>query len=115
VLFWLDSDQAGGRAVTITLTATCDTGGASRVPSDQPGAARFERPLSLRPRFSLTRYYTFAGGCVTYHFSFVAGAPPTLAIPIDTAIAFEPRSVLVRHIQQSEDLALCGRGARCPG
>jgi hypothetical protein len=115
VLFWLDSDQAGGRALTVTLTATCDTSGAARIPSDQPGAARFERPLSLRPRFSLTRYYTFAGGCVTYQFRFIAGAPPTLAIPIDTAIAFESRSVLVRHIQRSEDLPLCGRGARCPG
>jgi hypothetical protein len=26
--FWLDSDQAGHRAVTVTLTATCDTSGA---------------------------------------------------------------------------------------
>ena len=31
--------------------------------------------------------YTFAGGCVTYQFSFVTGAAPSLAIPIDTAIA----------------------------
>jgi hypothetical protein len=41
--------------------------------------------------------YTFAGGCVTYQFSFIAGAAPSLAIPLDTAIAFEPRSVLVEH------------------
>jgi membrane-associated phospholipid phosphatase len=115
VLFWLDSDRAGQRAVTITLTATCDTSGASRVPSDQPGAERFERPLSLQPRFTLVRTYTFAGGCVTYHFSFVSGAAPTLAIPIDTAIAFEPRTVLVRYVHRTEDLALCGRGAACPG
>jgi hypothetical protein len=33
---------------------------------------------------------TFAGGCVTYQFSFVTGAAPSLAIPIDTAIGFEP-------------------------
>jgi hypothetical protein len=114
-LFWLDSDRAGHRAVTITLTATCDTSGAQRVPSDQPGAARFERPLSLQPRFTLVRMYTFTGGCVTYQFSFVAGAAPALAIPIDTAIAFEPRSVLVGHVQRTEDLVVCGRGARCPG
>jgi len=113
--FWLNSDGAGPRAVTITLTARCDTSGAVRVPSDQPGAARFERPLSLRPRFTLVRMYTFAGGCVTYQFSFIAGAAPSLAIPLDTAIAFEPRSVLVRHVERTEDLALCGRGARCPG
>ena len=113
--FWLNSDGAGPRAVTITLTARCDTSGAIRVPSDQPGAERFERPLSLRPRFTLARMYTYAGGCITYRFSFIPGAAPSLAIPIDTAIAFEPRSVLVGHVQQAEDLALCGRGARCPG
>jgi len=113
--FWLDSDQAGAKAVTITLTAACDTSGAARIPSDQPGAARFERPLSLVPRFTLDRMYTFAGGCVTYQFSFVAGAAPSLAIPIDTAITFEPRSTLVSHVRQTENLPLCGRGAACPG
>jgi membrane-associated phospholipid phosphatase len=113
-LFWLDSDRAGGRAVTVTLTATCDTSGASRIPSDQPGAARFERPLSLEPQFTLLRMYTFAGGCVTYQFSFVAGAAPTLAIPVDTAITFEPRSVLVSYVERTEGLTLCGRGAPCP-
>jgi hypothetical protein len=112
--FWLDSDQAGGKAVTITLTAGCDTSGASRVPSDQPGAARFERPLSLEPQFALQRMYTFPGGCVTYQFSFVAGAAPTLAIPVDTAITFEPRSTLVGYVKRTENLALCGRGAPCP-
>ena len=113
--FWLDSDQAGGKAVTITLTATCDTSGAERIPSDQPGAKRFERPLSLEPRFALERMYTFAGGCITYQFSFVTGAAPSLAIPIDTAITFEPRSTLVSHVERTEDLPLCGRGAACPG
>ena len=58
--------------------------------------------------------YIFPGGCVTYKFSFVTGAAPSLAIPIDTAIAFEPRSVLVGYVQGKEDLALCGRGAPCP-
>jgi len=113
-LFWLDSDQAGPRAVTVTLTATCRTAGAVRIPSDQAGAERFELPLSLQPRFTLTRMYTFAGGCVTYQFSFVPGAAPLLAIPVDTAVAFEPRSALVRHVRRTEGLRLCGRGAQCP-
>ena len=112
--FWLDSDRAGARAVTVTLTARCDTSRAIRIPSDQPGALRYERPLSLHPQFSLVRMYIFPGGCVTYQFSFIAGAAPSLAIPIDTAIAFEPRSVLVGYVQRTEGLALCGRGALCP-
>ena len=111
--FWLDSDQAGHRAVTVTLTATCHTSGAYRIPSDQPETERFERPLSLQPRFALVRMYSFAGGCVTYQFSFVTGAAPSLAIPIDTAIAFESRATLVGSVRRTEDLALCGRGAAC--
>jgi membrane-associated phospholipid phosphatase/tRNA A-37 threonylcarbamoyl transferase component Bud32 len=113
-VFWLDSDQAGPRAVTVSLAATCGTSGAVRIPSDHAGAERFERPLSLQPRFTLTRMYTFAGGCVTYQFSFVPGAAPLLAIPVDTAVAFEPRSALVEHVRRTEGLALCGRGAACP-
>jgi len=85
-----------------------------QIPSDHAGAERFERPLSLQPRFTLARMYTFAGGCVTYQFSFVPGAAPLLAIPLDTAIAFEPRSALVDHVRRTEGLALCGREAVCP-
>jgi len=113
-MFWLNSDQAGDRALTVTLSAACDTSGAQRIPSDQPGSRRFEHPLSLQPRFTLARMYIFAGGCVTYEFSFLPGAAPHLAIPLDTAVAFEPRSVLVRYVRQAEGLALCGRGATCP-
>jgi membrane-associated phospholipid phosphatase len=115
VRFWLNSDRAGTRAVTVTLTARCGTSGATRIPSDQPGARRYERPLSLLPRFTLVRMYTFAGGCVTYQFSFATGAAPSLGIPIDTAVSFEPRAVLVGYLQRTEGLALCGRGAACRG
>jgi len=114
-VFWLDSDKAGPRAVAVTLTAACNTSGAVRIPSDQPGAARYERPLTLTPRFTLLRMYVVAGGCITYQFSFTAGAASSLAIFVDEAIAFQPRSVLVGFIRHSEGLALCGRGAPCPG
>jgi membrane-associated phospholipid phosphatase/tRNA A-37 threonylcarbamoyl transferase component Bud32 len=113
--FWLDSDQAGPRAATITLAATCDTTGARRIPSDEPGTRRFERPLSLVPRFSDLRFYTFPGGCVTYQFRFPPGASPVLAGSADTAVGFVPRSRLVDNVRQTEGLALCGRGAPCPG
>jgi membrane-associated phospholipid phosphatase/tRNA A-37 threonylcarbamoyl transferase component Bud32 len=113
--FWLDSDRAGPQAVTITLSATCNTSGAQQIPSDQPGTRRFERPLSLRPQFADLRFYTFPGGCATYRFKFSRGASPLLAIPVDSAVAFVPRATLVAHIRNTEGLALCGRGAPCPG
>ena len=112
---WLDSDRAGLRAITVTLTATCDTAGAQQVPSDQPGMRRFEQPLSLRPQFTDLRYYTFPGGCVTYRFSFVRGASPLLAISLDNALGFTRRATLVEYVRSTEGLALCGRGAACKG
>jgi hypothetical protein len=113
--FWLDSDQAGTPAVTITLSAACDVSGATQVPSDQPGTRRFERLLSQRPQFAELRFYTFPGGCVTYRFSFAPGASPLLAIPVNGAVGFVPRVRLVDSIRNTEGLALCGRGAACPG
>jgi membrane-associated phospholipid phosphatase/tRNA A-37 threonylcarbamoyl transferase component Bud32 len=113
--FWLDSDQAGPHAATITLTAACNTAGAREIPSDQPGMRRFERPLSLQPQFSDLRFYTFPGGCISYQFRFPPGISPVLAGAADTAVSFVPRSSLVRHVRETEGLALCGRGAPCPG
>jgi hypothetical protein len=110
---WLDSDRAGPQAVTVTLTATCDTSGARQIPSDQPGTSRFERPLSLAPGFSDLRFYTFPGGCVTYEFHFRPGASPVLAVAVDSALAFQSRSSLVRLVWRTENLVLCGRGAAC--
>ena len=113
--FWLDSGQAGVQAVTITLTATCDTSGARQIPSEQPGMRRFERPPSLVPAYSDVRYYVFPGGCATYQFLFAPGASPVLAAAVDIAVAFMPRSALVGYVRRTEGLALCGRGAACPG
>jgi len=112
--FLLSSDRAGPQAVTVTLTAACDTSKARQVPSDQPGTRRFERPLSLVPQFSGLRYYTFPGGCATYNFRFKPGAAPVLAVAVDSALAFQSRSTLVEHIRHTEGLVLCGRGAACP-
>ena len=113
--FWLDSDRAGPHALTVILTATCGTSGAQQIPSDQPGARRFERPLSLAPQFFALRFYTFPGGCATYQFSFTTGASPVLAVTADGALSFVPRPVLVDWVRHTEGQTLCGRGAACPG
>jgi len=112
---WLASDRAGPRAVTVTLTATCDTSGARQIPSDKPGTRRFEHPLSLAPQFTDLRFYSFPGGCVRYEFRFAPGASGILADAADTAVTFVPRSRLVSYVQHTEGLALCGRGGIMPG
>jgi membrane-associated phospholipid phosphatase/tRNA A-37 threonylcarbamoyl transferase component Bud32 len=111
--FWLDSDEAGAHAVTVTLSAACDTSGVRQVPSDHPGTRRFEHVLSLRP-FEDLRFYTFPGGCITYEFKFSGGASSLPAIPAG-AVGFMPRARLVDYVRSTEGLALCGRGAACPG
>ena len=113
-ILWLDSDQAGPTAVTITLSAACDTAGARQIRSGHPGTRLYARPASLVPQYSEVRYYTFPGGCATYQFRFQRGASPVLAAGIGSALAFVPRSDLVGYVRRTAGLALCGRGAACP-
>jgi len=103
------------QTVTITLTATCDMAGARQIPSGRPGMRRFERPPSLVPGYSDVRYDVFPGGCVTYRFVLGPGASPVLATTVGSAVEFIPRSELVGYVRRTEGLALCGRGAGCPG
>jgi len=114
-VFWLDSDQAGPRAVTVTLSAACDVSGDQPEPSDQPGTQRFDSPLIAGTHFAGLRIYTFPGGCASYRFDFAPGASPLLATAVDSAVAFMPRVRLVSFVKAKEGLALCGRGAPCPG
>ena len=100
--FWLNSDQAGAQAVTITLSATCDVSGAQQLPSDQPPTRRFDRLLSLHPHFTYLRYYTFPGGCVAYRFRFAPGTSPRLVTPPASAVSFVPRAKLVGYIRSTE-------------
>ena len=114
-VFWLDSDQAGSRAVTVTLSAACDVSGTQAEPSDQPGTQRFDSPPTVGARFTGLRIYTFPGGCASYRYDFAPGASPLLAAAVDGAVAFVPRTRLVSYVRDREGLALCGRGAPCPG
>jgi tRNA A-37 threonylcarbamoyl transferase component Bud32/membrane-associated phospholipid phosphatase len=114
-VFWLDSDQAGPRAVTVTLSAACDLAGVQPEPSDRPGTQRFDLPPAGGTRFTGLRIYTFPGGCASYRFDFAPGASQVLATAVDSGVGFVSRAVLVRYVRDHEDQALCGRGAACHG
>jgi hypothetical protein len=114
-VFWLDSDQAGPRAVTVTLSAACDVTGNQPEPSDRPGTQRYDLPPAGGTRFTGLRIYTFPGGCATFRFDFAAGASQILATAVDSGVGVMPRARLVKYVRDQEDLALCGRGAPCPG
>jgi hypothetical protein len=115
--FWLDSDRAGYRAVTVVLAPACGTSGAVEVPPEpnEPPMKRFEEPKAVEPSFSGNRYYVFPGGCVTYRFAFVRGATFAQAVEASEALTFVDRALGVRELAK-EGLLLCGRGAPpCPG
>ena len=65
-----DSDRGGTSALKVRLEHTCDLAGATEVPTDEVGAHRFERILSVDNGFKAIRSYQFDGGCVTYRLNF---------------------------------------------
>lgn len=114
--FWLYSDRAGERAVTVTLTRACDVDDAVEVPpeSDELGTRRYEEPRSLPPVFTGNRYYVFPGGCITYRFAFGRGGSFSLAVEATAALGFFSREEGVEALER-EGLILCGAGVSCPG
>ncbi len=66
--FWLDSDRDGLRAIEFRLTETCDTDGATEIPSDRDKMRRLERVTQVSPQYVGRRYYLFEGGCITVLF-----------------------------------------------
>ncbi len=67
--FWLDSDRDGPRAIEVRLAESCDTAGATEIPSDREGLRRLERVTQVTPEFHGRRYYLFEGGCLTVVFT----------------------------------------------
>jgi tRNA A-37 threonylcarbamoyl transferase component Bud32 len=59
------NDQLALGTVVVRLTAACDVGGASLVPSGRPEVRRYLRTESVMPQYSGTRFEVFPGGCVT--------------------------------------------------
>ncbi|MGY1746802.1 hypothetical protein [Blastococcus sp. SYSU D00695] len=80
--FWLDSDRDGHHAIEVRLEASCDTGGATAVPSDREGLTRLERVVQVAPEYHGRRFYLFDGGCITVVFTLAGeyrGEPLALA------------------------------------
>ena len=112
--FWLDSDRAGHRAVTVTLTRACDTSGAGPVPTDEAGTDRLDRD-GAAARGGPDRFYRLPGGCVSYDFSAAARTDPELVTAAADALGFLARTELVAYVRQQSGQPLCGAGAACPG
>ena len=112
--FWLSSDRAGEHAITVTLTATCDTSTARAVASDEPAAERLDDSETATSGGSgIDRFYRFEGGCVSHHYSFAGDSE--LVSAAEAALGLLPRDRLVAYVKAQDDLTLCGAGTTCIG
>jgi hypothetical protein len=98
--FSLDSDRDGQEAIKVELDDSCDTAGATEIPSDREGMRRLERVTRTTPQFEGERYYVFEGGCITMVFRLTGdsrGEPLALATG---AVGAVPRDDLVDQVHE---------------
>lgn len=62
------AEGPGEALLSVVLTERCDVAGATEVPSDQPGARRYERLRDVDRGYVGDRYYVYDGGCTTLVF-----------------------------------------------
>jgi hypothetical protein len=98
--FRLNSDRSPGQPVTVRLTGTCNTGGASPSPARAPGVLTYTRLDSISPRFAGTLYDVFPYGCVSYRFDFALGSQIALMEQFEQAIGLYPRQQLRLVLRQ---------------
>lgn len=98
--FLLNSDRSPGQPVTVQLTATCQTSGASPSPPRAPGVLTYTRLTSISPRFAGRLYDVFPGGCVSYRFDFTSGSQIALMEQFQEAVGLYPRQQLRLVLKQ---------------
>jgi membrane-associated phospholipid phosphatase/tRNA A-37 threonylcarbamoyl transferase component Bud32 len=100
--FALNSDRVGAQAVRVLLTNTCAFGRATRVPSDQPGARRYQEITSVEPgsRYQGAVYYIFPGGCVTYRLDFRSDEQALPLGEVSLTLGFVTRDQLRNELRQ---------------
>jgi len=101
--FWLDSDRHGVHAIEVRLAESCDTAGATEIPSDRPEMRRLERVTQVSPVFVGRRFYLFDGGCITVAFS-VSGEDRSEPLAVATqGLNAVPREELRELVREESD------------
>jgi hypothetical protein len=89
-------------AITLELLPACDLSGATEVSSDQPGARRYiEIDRSTTPA-TVTRSYTFQGGCISERFV-TAADPQRMAADASTTFGYVTREALAESLSRRSD------------
>ncbi|MGY1601132.1 hypothetical protein [Geodermatophilus sp. SYSU D00815] len=101
--FWLDSDRDGQKAVEVRLTASCDTIGATPVPSDREGMQRLERVSQMAPTYAGERFYLFDGGCLTFVFALHGASPGEGLALVSQVVGVIAREDLREQVREESD------------
>jgi hypothetical protein len=86
-------------AVTVELLPSCHLAGATEVSSEQPGSRRYIRIDRAATPVTVTRSYTFQGGCVTERYVGV-GSPQRLTTDASSSFGFVTRDQLARELSR---------------
>lgn len=99
--FFLDGDRDGVRAIEVRLSASCDKGDATAVPSDRAGVQRMELVTRMSPDYVGTRFYVFHGGCLSVHFR-LSGDDRAEPLAVATeGIELVPRDDVEAHVHEA--------------
>jgi hypothetical protein len=101
--FSLDSDRDGQEAITVRLEESCDTSGATEIPSDRDGMERLERVTLTTPHFEGERYYLFDGGCITFVFRLDGESRGEPLALVTQAVGAVSRTDLLRQVRDESD------------
>ena len=101
--FRLESDLIGVHAIGVRFTASCDTAGATEIPSDRDGMRRLERVTAVHPQYVGRWFYLFDGGCITLSFK-LTGEDRSEPLAVATqGIGAVPRAELQELVREETD------------
>lgn len=101
--FALGSMDEGLRAVEVEVSASCDTRGASEVPTDQPGTRRSERASRVADGYAGVRFYEYDGGCTTYRFDLHGQTRAEVLAQVSVALGFATRAAVADEVRRDSD------------
>ena len=101
--FWFDSAIQGQRAMQVDVTASCQTGPATRIPSTRPEVERYEQTLRVTDGYGGKRYFIYAGGCTTYIFNLLGESRALPLAELTLALDFIDREELADQINEWSD------------
>jgi hypothetical protein len=96
-------EASGEVLLSVVLTRSCDTTGATEVPSDQPDSRRYERLDDVAEGYQGQRFYVYEGGCTTLEFRLPGENQAQQVGSASLAVDFLPRQELRDAVRERSD------------